>query len=81
MTDTAPMPIGSSPVLGNHAGPLGQPINLNIRNLGRHLPKTQAPDGWVKKKIDRSREGSVWVGFFHLWTTIWRARTGIPAKA
>lgn len=68
MADTAPTPIGSSPVLGNHASPLGQPIDFNIRNLGRHLPKTQAPEGWVKK-IERRREGRVWVGFFHLWTT------------
>jgi hypothetical protein len=30
--------------------------------------KTEAPEGWVKR-IERSREGKVWVGFFHLWTT------------
>jgi hypothetical protein len=28
----------------------------------------EAPEGWIKK-IERRREGKVWVGFFHLWTT------------
>jgi hypothetical protein len=32
------------------------------------MPGTEAPEGWIKK-IDRRREGKVWVGFFHLWTT------------
>ena len=41
---------------------------FDLRGLGRRLPKTEAPAGWVKK-IERSREGKVWVGFFHLWTT------------
>jgi hypothetical protein len=43
-------------------------FDFDIRGLGRRLPKTDAPEGWVKK-IERSREGKVWVGFFHLWTT------------
>ena len=25
-----------------------------------------APEGWIKK-IDRPREGKVWVGYFHLY--------------
>jgi hypothetical protein len=36
----------------------------------RHLggwPRTQTPEGWVKK-IERG-DGKVWVGFFHLWVT------------
>jgi hypothetical protein len=41
---------------------------FDLRGLGRRLPKTEAPAGRVKK-IERSREGKVWVGFFHLWTT------------
>ena len=48
--------------------PLGQPLDFDIRGLGRRLPRTEAPEGWVKK-IARSRERKVWVGFFHLWTT------------
>jgi hypothetical protein len=39
-----------------------------VRSLGRQLPRTSAPEGWVKR-IDRRRIGKVWVGFFHLWTT------------
>jgi integrase len=45
-----------------------QPLDFDIRGLGRRLPRTEAPEGWLKK-IARSREGKVWVGFFHLWTT------------
>jgi len=32
------------------------------------MPRTEAPEGWTKK-IERSREGKVWIGFFHLLTT------------
>ena len=49
--------------------PLGQALDFDLRGLGRRLPRTEAPEGWVQK-IARSREGKVWVGFFfHLWTT------------
>jgi integrase-like protein len=49
--------------------PLNDPAPVDfVRNLGRELPRTTAPEGWVKR-IDRRRVGKVWVGFFHLWTT------------
>ena len=48
--------------------PLGEPVDFDVRGLGRQLPRTEAPEGWIKK-IERRREGKVWVGFFHLWTT------------
>ena len=49
--------------------PLNDPAPVDfVRNLGRQLPRTAAPEGWVKR-IDRRRAGRVWVGFFHLWTT------------
>ena len=47
---------------------LGEPLDFDVRGLGRRLPRTDAPEGWLKK-IARRREGKVWVGFFHLWTT------------
>ena len=47
---------------------LGEPIDFDVRRLGRGMPGSQAPEGWIKK-IERRREGKVWVGFFHLWTT------------
>jgi hypothetical protein len=47
---------------------LGAPVDFDVRGLGRRLPRTDAPEGWIKK-IERRREGRVWVGFFHLWTT------------
>ena len=50
------------------ASPLGEPVDFDVRGLGRRLPRTEAPEGWIKK-IERHREGKVWVGFFHLWTT------------
>jgi hypothetical protein len=46
-------------------------IEINVRNIG-HRPQpekltgSEAPEGWIKK-IDRPREGKVWVGFFHLY--------------
>jgi hypothetical protein len=39
--------------------------DLEVRGIGRELPRKAAPEGWVKK-IDRPRTGKVWVGFFHL---------------
>jgi site-specific recombinase XerD len=47
---------------------LSDNLLISTSGLGRRLPKTEASEGWVKK-IERSCEGKVWVGFFHLWTT------------
>lgn len=41
--------------------------DFNVKDLGRRRPRTQAPEGWVRK-IERGG-GKVWVGFFHLWVT------------
>ncbi len=46
-------------------------IEINVRHIGRtpqpeKLTGSEAPEGWIKK-IDRPREGKVWVGFFHLY--------------
>jgi integrase len=46
-------------------------IDINVRHIGRKpQPQTligaTAPEGWIKK-IDRPREGKVWVGYFHLY--------------
>jgi hypothetical protein len=68
MTDPASTLIGSGQLRESDGATLGQRVDFNIRGLGRRLPKAEAPEGWVKK-IERSREGRVWVGFFHLWTT------------
>jgi hypothetical protein len=66
MADTASTLIGAAHVPPK--SPLGQPLDFDIRGLGHRLPRTEAPEAWLKK-IARSREGKVWVGFFHLWTT------------
>jgi integrase len=67
MAENATTPFGSSHALGTDPSPLGEPLDFDIKGLGRRLPRTEAPEGWLKK-IER-REGKVWVGFFHLWTT------------
>ena len=55
------------------ASPLAPVIDINVRHIGRKpqpekLTGSDAPEGWIKK-IDRPREGKVWVGFFHLYVT------------
>ena len=54
-------PFNSSPTLLAN-------LSTSSEALGRRLPRTEAPEGWIRK-IERRREGKVWVGFFHLWTT------------
>jgi integrase len=41
--------------------------DFRVQDLGRRRPRTQTPEGWVKK-IERG-DGKVWVGFFHVWVT------------
>ena len=67
MADNA-TPAFDSVSLRSSPSPLGPPVDFDVRRLGRQLPGTEAPEGWIKK-IERRREGKVWVGFFHLWTT------------
>jgi integrase len=68
MADSATAAFDSGRSTAADPGPLGEPVDFDIRSLGRRLPRTEAPEGWIKK-IERCREGRVWVGFFHLWTT------------
>jgi len=58
----------TAPLCGSDPNPLGEPIDFDLRGLGRRLPRTEAPEGWVKR-VERHHQGKVWVGFFHLWTT------------
>lgn len=49
-----------------HRGPtLVPPIEIEIQSVGPGLPRVEAPEGWIKK-VERSREGKVWVGYFHV---------------
>ena len=68
MADNAIVAIDSARPRSIDPSPLGEPVDFDVRGLGRRLPRTDAPEGWIKK-IERRREGKVWVGFFHLWTT------------
>jgi hypothetical protein len=45
-------------------------IEINVRHIGRtpqpeKLTGSEAPEGWIKK-IDRPREGKVWVDYIHI---------------
>jgi hypothetical protein len=68
MADTANAHFDSGRSAEAEPDPLGEPVDFDVRGLGRRLPRSEAPEGWIKK-IERCREGKVWVGFFHLWTT------------
>ena len=72
MANAAITPIRSGPPLGSDGDIPVQHTDFDARGFGRRLPQTDAPEGWVKK-VNR-REGKVWVGFFHLWTTDAQAR-------
>ena len=52
-----------------HVGPTLVPrIEVAIQSVGPSLPRVEAPEGWAKK-VERAREGKVWVGYFHVWET------------
>jgi integrase len=44
------------------------PPGFAIQRIGPSLPRSEAPEGWVKR-VERAREGRVWVGYFHVWET------------
>lgn len=68
MADNATVASDSPRSLTREPNPLGPPVDFDLRGVGRQLPRTVPPEGWIRK-IERRREGKVWVGFFHLWTT------------
>jgi len=67
MADTATAGFDSRRGAGHDSSPLGEPVDFDVRGLGRRLPGSEAPEGWIKK-IERRREGKTWVGYFHLWS-------------
>src|SRR6266699_5283776 len=62
MSEHATAPFDSERPPGTNPSPLGRPVDFNVRGLGRQLPRTEAPEGWIRK-IERRREGKVWTGF------------------
>jgi integrase len=79
MADSATAAFDSGHRPGADPSPLGEPVDFDVRGLGCRLPRTEAPEGWIRK-IERRREGKVWVGFFHLWTTEVNGRRGRQKK-
>ena len=54
---------------------------FKIQTVTRSLPRLETPEGWIKK-VDRARDGKVWVGYFHEWeTSFYHLRTDINANA
>ena len=52
-----------------HKGPTLVPRSeVAIQSIGPSLPRVEAPEGWVKK-VERAREGEVWVDYFHVRET------------
>ncbi len=64
MATWAKLEAGSSPHRTMLA--LVPPAEFKIQTVGRSLPRVETPEGWIKK-VDRAREGKVWVGYFHVW--------------
>jgi len=56
----------SPPYSGNLA--LVPAHEFKVQRLARSLPRVETPEGWIKK-VERAREGKVWVGYFHVWET------------
>ena len=79
---THPSPASSPANRPADAGPALAPvIEINVRHVGRtpqpeKLTGSEAPEGWIKK-VDRLREGKVWIGFFHLYV---RDPSGRPVR-
>ena len=68
MAEVAAIVFNSEQLRTDGSGPLGEPVDFDIKRLGRRLPRMDAPEGWIKK-VERRRQGKVWVGFFHFWAT------------
>ena len=67
MQDSAMAEFDSRQEPAHESRPLGEPVDFDVRGLGRRLPGSPAPEGWIKR-IERRREGKTWVGYFHLWS-------------
>src|SRR5262245_61970449 len=67
MPDSAIAALDSGLQHGTSSISLGERVDFDVKRLGCRMPGTEAPEGWIRK-INRPREGKVWVGFFHLWT-------------
>jgi integrase len=66
----SPAPSPANPPGSSHPQ-LAPVIEINVRHIGRtpqpeKLTGSEAPEGWIRK-VDRPREGKVWIGFFHLY--------------
>ena len=68
MAEVATVAFNSERLRTNGSSPLGEPVDFDVKGLGRRLPRTDAPEGWIKK-VERHRQGKIWVGYFHLWVT------------
>src|ERR1017187_722820 len=49
MADNAIVAIDSARPRAIDSSPLGEPVDFDVRGLGRRLPRTDAPEGWIRK--------------------------------
>src|ERR1039457_3782270 len=68
MAEVATVVLNSERLRTNGSSPLGDTSDFDGKGLSRRLPRTDAPEGSIKK-VERHRLGKMWVGFFHLWVT------------
>jgi hypothetical protein len=77
-THPSPDPSSASQSIDSRPA-LAPVIEINVRHIGRtpqpeKLTGSGSPEGWIRK-VDRPREGKVWVGFFHLYVADPSGRT------
>jgi hypothetical protein len=68
MADNAAVPFVTGALLRQGRTGLANRLILMADVLGSACHSAEAPEGWIKK-IERRREGKLWVGFFHVRTT------------
>jgi len=49
MAEVATIAFNSERLRTNGSSPLGEPVDFDVKGLGRRLPRTDAPEGWIKK--------------------------------
>jgi len=49
MAEVGTIVFNSERLCTNGLSPLGDPVDFDVKGLGRRLPRTDAPEGWIKK--------------------------------
>ena len=49
MAEVATIVFNSERLGTNGSSPLGEPVDFDVKGLGLRLPRTDAPEGWIKE--------------------------------